>query len=239
MSGRIPRFYKEVSIAPAEDGYAVLLDGKPVHTPAHAQLTLPNAALAEAVAVEWRNQEARVDPAIMPLTRIANTAIDRVADAREAVIADIAGYGKADLVCYRTDAPADLAALQARTWDPLLEWVEERHGVRLDATRGLRFVAQPADGVVALERAVAAHDSFGLSALHTAVILVGSLVIALALADGQLNAHSAYAAAHVDDAYNASRWGADAEAEARHHARERELEAAAIVLESLRNSRKS
>lgn len=239
MSGRVPRFYKDVSVAPGDGGYRVLLDGKPVRTPARNELTLPNAVLAEAIATEWRNQEARVDPAIMPLTRIANTAIDGVADTREAVIGDIAGYGKADLVCYRTDAPAELAERQAKTWDPLLEWVEQRYGARLGATRGLRFVAQSEEGIAALENAVAAYDAFGLAALHTAVTLLGSLVIALALAEGRLTAHSAYAAAHVDEAFNTERWGADAEAEARHHARERELEAAAIVLESLRNSRKS
>jgi chaperone required for assembly of F1-ATPase len=239
MSGRVARFYKEVSVAPAGGGYAVLLDGKPVHTPEKAQLILPNAALAEAVAAEWHAQAARVDPAIMPLTRIANTAIDRIAAARDAVITEIAAFAKADLTCYRADAPAELAALQAKTWDPILDWVEQKYGARLGATRGLRFVSQPADAVAALEGAVAAHDPFGLAALHTAVTLVGSLAIALALAEGRLDARAAYAAAHVDEQFQAERWGADSEAQTRHHARERELEAAAIVLESLRNSAQS
>jgi chaperone required for assembly of F1-ATPase len=239
MTGRVARFYKEVTVTSVEGGHAVLLDGKAVHTPAKAQLVLPNAALAEAVANEWRAQAAKVDPAIMPLTRIANTAIDRIAASREAVVEEIAAYAKADLTCYRTDAPADLAALQAKTWDPILDWAEQRYGARLGATRGLRFVAQTPEAIAAFERAVAGYDEFGLAALHTAVTLVGSLVIALALAEGQLDAHAAYAAAHVDEAYQSGRWGEDSEAQARHHGRERELEAATIVLESLRNSTKS
>jgi chaperone required for assembly of F1-ATPase len=239
MIGRFARFFKEVTVAPADGGYAVLLDGKNVHTPAKGRLVLPNAALAEAIANEWRAQVAKVDPAIMPLTRIANTAIDGISGARDAVVAEIAAYAKADLTCYRADAPADLAALQAKTWDPILDWAEQKYGARLGATRGLRFVSQSPEAVDALERAVGQYDAFGLAALHTAVTLVGSLAIALALAEGHLDAHAAYAAAHVDEQFQTERWGADSEAQARHHARERELEAAAIVLESLRNSAKS
>jgi chaperone required for assembly of F1-ATPase len=239
MNSRIARFYKEVAVERAGQGHAVLLDGKRVRTPARAELVLPNARLAEAIAGEWRAQTAKVDPAIMPLTRIANTAIDRIADTREPVIAEIAAYGKADLVCYRADTPDDLAAFQAKTWDPLLDWVEATHGARMSATRGLRFVPQSPEAVAALERAVAAHDEFGLAALHTAVTLLGSLVIALAISRGRLDAQGAYAAAHVDETYQAGRWGEDAEANARHAARETELEAAAIVLDSLRQSAKS
>jgi chaperone required for assembly of F1-ATPase len=239
MNQRIPRFYKDVAVAPAEGGFAVLLDGKPLLTPAKTDLILPNAQLAEAVANEWRAQAAKVDPAIMPLTRLANTAIDRVAEARDAVIAEIVGFGKADLTCYRADTPDDLAALQAATWDPLLDWAEARYGARLGAVRGLRFVEQPPEALAALEGAVAAHNPFGLAALQTGVTLCGSLVIALALAEGRLDAHAAYAAAHVDEAYQAGRWGHDAAANARARGRESELAAAALVLESLRNSAKS
>jgi chaperone required for assembly of F1-ATPase len=234
MNQRIARFYKEVTVAPADGGHAVLLDGKKIHTPAGENLVLPNARLAEAVAAEWRAQTAKVDPAIMPLTRMANTAIDGVTLNRDAVIAEIAGFGKADLICYRTDTPADLAALQAATWDPLLDWAETRYGARLGATRGLRFVAQTPEAVAALEAALASYDAFGLAALHTAVTLCGSLVIALALAEGRLDAHAAYAAGHVDEAYQAGRWGRDTEAQARSHGRENELSAAAQTIESYR-----
>lgn len=236
MSGRIARFYKDVGVAQTPGGFVVLLDGKPVHTPAKAEMLLPNETLANALAGEWRAQTVRVDPGVMPLTRLANTAIDRIGGAREAVIAEIAAFGRTDVICYRADVPADLAAHQARTWDPLLEWAERRYGARLNCTRGVRFVEQPAEAIAALERAVAAYGNFGLAALHTAVTLTHSLVTALALAEGRLNARAAYAAAHADETYQADRWGHDNEAAARAHARERELGAAALVLESLRKS---
>jgi chaperone required for assembly of F1-ATPase len=236
---RLPRFYKDVTVAKAGGGYAVLLDAKPLRTPAKAELILPNAQLAEAVAGEWRAQTARVDPAIMPLTRLANTAIDRMPEGRDAAIAEIAAFAATDALCYRADAPRDLAALQAATWDPLLDWAEARYGARLAATRGLAFVAQPPEALAALARAVAAHDDFALAALHAAVTLLGSLVLALALSDGRLDAGAAYAAAHIDEAYQTSRWGRDEAAYARASGRKSELAAAALVLESLRNSGRS
>lgn len=238
-ASRIARFYKEVAVAAEGGGYAVLLDGKPIRTPQKTQLLLPNEQFANAVASEWRAQSAKVDPAIMPVTRLANTALDGVAANREAVIAEIVGYGKTDAICYRADVPEELATLQARTWDPLLNWAESRFDAALICTRGLRFVKQPDEAVMALQNAVAKYDAFGLAALATAASICHSLVVALALAEGRLDPHQAYQAAHIEAEYQAGRWGHDEEATARASARESELNAASLVLESLRNFRTS
>ncbi len=217
------RFYKEVSVA---DDFRVLLDGKPIKTPLRATLALSTRALAEAIAEEWRRQGELVQPTTMWLTKLANTAIDRVAGQEEYVVGQTLAYAN-DLLCYRAQAPADLVARQNEGWNPLLEWAAERYGARLLTRAGIVHIAQPEEAVAALRRALAEHDPFVLAAVQAAATVCGSLVLALALADGRLDAGEAFALSHLDERYQAEKWGTDGEAEKRARAMAAELDAAA------------
>jgi chaperone required for assembly of F1-ATPase len=209
------RFYKDVSVGSLGHGHAVLLDGKPVRTPAGAELVVRSRALADAIAEEWRSQGEKVRPDAMILTKLANTAIDRVAVHRRTAIAQILNFARSDLLCYRAESPAGLVELQRRVWDPILEWVRERYGAGLACGIGIGFVEQEPESLEALERAIDDYDSFGLSALQSGTALLGSAVIALAMAEGRLSAQDAFAAAQLDEHYQAEKWGRDSEAEQR------------------------
>ena len=222
------RFYKHVTVSPlssllgkdaartgAEGGYAILLDGKPVKTPARTTLAVPSRALAEAIAEEWRGQGETLDPASMHLTRLANTAIDLIAVDRGKIANQIVSYGRSDLLAYRAEEPQALIASQAEQWNPLLEWLEQRYGVQLVTGSGIGFVEQPADTLLALEKAVYEHDDFTLAALHNAATITGSLVLALALAAARLNAEAAGVASALDETFQAEKWAQDAQAESR------------------------
>lgn len=219
------RFYKEVSTAAGEGGLVILLDGRRVKTPRHVALALPTEQLAEAVADEWRGQGEEIDPHSMPLTKLANTAIDRVKGCEVLVIDQIIAYSN-DLLCYRAAAPADLVARQSAEWDPLLAWAAERFGACLAIQTGITHFQQPPEAVAALRRAVEAQNPFVLTALHNAATLLGSLVLALALAEGRLSAAEAFALSQLDERYQAERWGEDAEAARRAQALATELAAA-------------
>jgi len=211
MPDRPRRVYRAAGIAARDGGFAILLDGKEVRTPAKATLAVPSYALAEAIAAEWQAQGERVDPDSMPLTRIASIAIDLVAPRRESVIAEIAKYAGTDLVCYRAEHPHELVARQSGAWQPLVEWTRERYGAELAVTAGIVPCAQPDAAIRALTDAVAAHDSMRLAALHLATASCGSIVLALALAEGRLDAESAFAAAELDQTFEIEQWGEDAE----------------------------
>ena len=204
----------------------ILLDGKKIKTPMRKTLALPSRALADAIAEEWRGQGEKIIPATMPLTKIANTAIDRAAGNDVAVVTGIAAYAN-DLLCYRAEAPDDLAARQNELWDPLLDWAAERHGILLRCAVGITHIEQPEESVAAVRAALAAHDAFVLTALHTAATICGSVILVLALADGRLNAEEAFALSQLDEQYQAEKWGTDAEAAKRSVALAAELDAAA------------
>jgi chaperone required for assembly of F1-ATPase len=209
------RFYRTVAVAEEGGAFRILLDGKSVKTPAHIVLSLPNHNLAEAVAAEWRAQEKQLNPSTMPLTRLAFAA-QAIAETDRAKIADeILGYGKADLLCYRAEAPAALVARQTEQWNPLLDWAQERFGARLAVGAGIVFVEQPAENEAAFRPAIEPCDDFALVALHGATSITGSLVLALALAEGRLDAAAAFALSRLDETFQAEIWGKDAEAEAR------------------------
>jgi chaperone required for assembly of F1-ATPase len=208
------RFYKQVSATAAPDGgYTVLLDGKPIKTPARTTLILPSPALAEAIADEWRGQGETIDPRSMPLTRLAFAAIDTVAQDRARVAERVLCFGRSDLVCYRAEAPPELVARQTSVWDPLLEWLAEMHSARLLVGAGISFVEQPADALLALEQIIWRHDDFALAGLHSAATITGSLVLALALSSGRVSAAEALMLAMLDEDFQAEKWGRDAEAE--------------------------
>ncbi len=200
------RFYKDVTIA--DDG-AILLDGRAVRTPARAKLILPAPALAEAVADEWRAQADEIDPRAMAMTGLANAAIDRVAPDPAAFAEPLAAYAETDLLCYRADSPEDLVAAQATAWDPLLDWAQRRYDVHFAVTAGIVHVAQPAATVARLAEALAGRDPFALAPLSPLVTIGGSLVAALALAEGAIGADEAFAATHLDELWQAEQWGED------------------------------
>jgi chaperone required for assembly of F1-ATPase len=223
------RFYKAVSVEPQEGGYAVLLDGRPVKTPARRALAAPTQALAQALADEWEAQREVVDPAAMPLTRLANSIIDGVADKPDAVKAEVAKFLGSDLVCYRADGPDGLVARQTQHWDPLIAFARDVLGARFVLGEGVMFVTQPDEAIAAATRAIPG-DAWKLGAVSAITALTGSALIALAMARGQLSTADAWAAAHVDDDWNMHQWGRDEQALERRAAREAEMQAAAKVL---------
>jgi chaperone required for assembly of F1-ATPase len=212
---RIAKFYKTVAVGEDGGAYVVRLDDRPVKTPARALLTLPTRALAEAVAGEWRAQEDVLDPATMPLTRLAYAAIDTAPHHRARIADEILAYGGSDLLCYRAEGPQALVARQAVAWNPLLDWAVERYGARLAVGTGIAFIEQSVESRNAFAAAVGTCDDFTLVALHGAASLTGSIVLALALMDGRLSAGEASALARLDETFQNEVWGRDAEAEAR------------------------
>ena len=203
------RFYRTARAVAAGRGHEVALDGKPLRTPARRKLAVPGAALAEALAAEWEAQGEVVDRETMPLTRLVCTALDLVPERRPGLIAEVANYAGTDLVCYRAAEPPALARRQEAAWQPLVAWVAERYGACLAVTTGLAPVAQAPAAQAALRAAVAGRDDLTLAGLGFATRALGSLVIALALLEGRLDAAGAAEASLVDERYRIERWGAD------------------------------
>jgi chaperone required for assembly of F1-ATPase len=223
------RFYKSVSVEKQPDGYVVLLDGRPVKTPARRTLAAPSEMLAQALADEWEAQREVVDPAAMPLTRLANSIIDGVADKPDAVKAEVAKFLGSDLICYRAGSPDGLVERQAQHWDPLIAFAHETLGARFVLGEGVMFVTQPDEAVAAAARAIP-DEPWRLGAVSAVTTLTGSALIALAMAKGELSTEEAWAAAHVDEDWNMHQWGRDEQALERRAARAAEMQAAAKVL---------
>jgi chaperone required for assembly of F1-ATPase len=228
------RTYKKVTVAAVEKGHAVHLDGAPLRTPLGGALVLPTRALAQAVAAEWAEQETAIDVERLRLTRIAATALDRVARRRAEMCKEVAAYAETDLLCHRADGPQALIERQQATWQPLLDWLASEFDAPLAATRGVIAQRQPAASLAALSRAVEAFGDWELAALSLAVGAAGSLVIGLALARGRVDVEAAFAAAELDATYQIEQWGEDAEAARRRAAVHADLAAAARFLALLR-----
>lgn len=225
---RLPkRFYTSAEAAEAEDGWAVVLDTRPVKTPARRGLVLPERALAEAVAGEWAAQESVVDPATMPLTRLANSALDGVNDALDQVRADVVRFAETDLLCYRAEEPEELIELQTQVWDPVLDWAREALDLRFNLAAGIVHVAQPPETLERARDLMGNFDAFALSGVHVMTSLTGSVVLPLAVAHGRLSAEDAWAASLVDEDFQIAKWGEDAEAMRRREERWADMEAAA------------
>jgi chaperone required for assembly of F1-ATPase len=205
------RFYADVAVVPADGGYGIALDGKPLRTPAKAPLTVPSRALAEAIAAEWRAQGEEIALDLLPLTRLASTALDLVTPRRAEVGAEVARYAGTDLVCYRAGHPPELARRQHAAWQPLIDWARMRYDAALEVTIGVVPVAQPVASLRALAAAVGSYPPLELAALHLATAACGSLVVALALIEGRLDAEAAFAAAQLDETFEIELWGEDAE----------------------------
>ncbi len=225
------RFYKTVEVT---SGLGIALDGKPVKTPGKAALVLPNKNLAGAVAAEWEAQAETIKPSSMPLTKLANTAIDRVGPERTRILAEIVEYAGSDLVCYRAAEPPGLVQRHATLWDPIVDWARTELEAPFETIVGIRHRPQPS---LALERtgeAFAACDDFTLAGLHNIMTLSGSALIALMLAWQQLSAAKAWAAAHADEDYQIAQWGQDEEAAERRQRRHAELTACCRFIELCR-----
>lgn len=227
----IKRFYTDVSVD-AVDGsqYAVLLDGRSVKTPGRADLRLKNLGLADALAAEWSAQEEKIDPNTMPLTQIACTAIDRVSSNKPEIQTLMARYAETDLVCYRASAPADLVEMQAAQWQPLLEWIDRDLGVHLISTEEILPQPQDAGGLARILKVIQGFDDHELSAVSVVTQASGSVVIALALALGEIDGDQAAQASQVDEVHQSKLWGLDHEAEVRLESLNKDILAAEIYL---------
>jgi chaperone required for assembly of F1-ATPase len=223
------RFYETVGVREERDSFAVLLDERPVKTPARRALAAPRRPLAEAIAQEWRGQAEFIDPAGMPMTRLANTILDGVTAAEDIVAAEIVKYLGSDLVCYRASTPQGLVARQAQHWDPVLAWARTALGAAFVTGAGIAFRPQP-DEAIARAGAAIPRDPWRLGAVHAATTLTGSALIALALAAGELGLDAAWTAAHVDEDWNMEFWGRDELAMKRRAYRFTEMTAAVRIL---------
>jgi chaperone required for assembly of F1-ATPase len=224
------RFYREAAAAAAQGGCAILLDGRPVRTPARNPLVVPSEALAKAVAEEWNAQGEKVEPLSMPITGLANVAIDRVAPDPAAFASRLAAYGESDLLCYRAEGPESLVRRQQEVWDPILAWARRRFDIDFELVCGVIHRPQPARTVEQLGKAVAARTLFELAALSPLVTISGSLVVALAIAEREIGLEDAWAAGILDEAWQAEQWGADPLAASSLESRRRAFEAASRFL---------
>lgn len=228
------RFYKTATAEPCPGGAVVLLDGRLLRTPAKAEMLLPTLSLAQAVAAEWNAQTTEIAPLRMPLTRLAATAIDRVAADPAVTTAEIVRYGGTDLLSYRAETPPELVASQDAVWSPLLDWFRTRYDIQLQITSGIIAVPQAADLPSRLEKLCAGLDAMRLTALHAVTTITGSAVLGFALLEGRLDAAAAHDAGQLDELFQVRQWGEDEEARMRRVALREELAAVEQFLALLR-----
>ncbi|KQS56014.1 ATPase [Brevundimonas sp. Leaf363] len=219
---RLKRFWKAVTVEATDGGFVILLDGRAPKTPAHARFVLPTEAAARMVADEWGAQGEFIEPAAMPATRLAATAIDRVSQAREAVADEIAAYAGSDALCYLAEHPRGLVEQQARAWTPWRDWASGALGVRLEPAEGIIHRAQDPAAVARVRDLALALDDFALTGLATAVPLLGSAVLGLAVQRGALTGEAAFDLSRLDEAFQEGQWGVDAENADRTEARRAE-----------------
>ena len=227
------RFWAAANAVEREEGWGVELDGKPLRTPARESLIVPTRALAEAIAEEWQSIDGEIDPRAMPLTGLANAAIDRVQADKAAFAAGLARYAEADLACYRAEGPQGLVDRQAEEWDALLGWGQRRFDVDFKTTGGIVHVAQPPATIDRLTHAVSTLDPFRLTGLSPLITIGGSLLAALGVLEGAFSPEQAWDAVSLDDRWQLEQWGSDAEGEAALDARRRDFLATARFLDLL------
>jgi len=233
LNKTIKRFYKQAGIAETEDGFAVQLDGRSVKTPAGKKLCVPSKRLAEAMAAEWDAQVDDIKPSTMPMTQLASTALDRIGPERPVIQDQLSKFAETDLLCYRAEFPPDLVRRQNATWQPLLDWAAENLGARMAVTAGIIAIEQPADALAALTARLDSYDVWRLTAAQAACAASGSLVLALALAEGRLDGLETYEASQLDETYQIEQWGEDYEAADRREVLKRDILAAERLLRLL------
>lgn len=231
---RLRRFYKAAEAGEVPGGFAVLLDGKQLRTPAGAPLVLVQRQLAEALAAEWQAQETEICPLDMPLMRLVSTALDRVAAQRQAVVDELVAYGETDLVCYRVEQPPELARRQQALWQPLVDWATLYYDAPLAVTTGILPQKQPPGALEALRAAVDRLEPLVLAGLHGVVAASGSLILGLALLEGKITPAAAWESAQLEETWQIERWGEDQEAARRRAGLRAELEATSRFLALLR-----
>lgn len=235
MQADLPkRFYKEVTVGELEDGYQVLLDGRSIRSPAKKAILLPNRALAEALVCEWDAQAEKINPATMPLTRLANSVIDGVEEAREAMMDEIVSYLGNDFICYPASHPERLVVLQKEHWQPVLDWAESVLGGRFVQASGILAVEQSPVMGETLRGLWADLDRFQLGAVHSIMTITGSALLAVAFQQGFLAREAMWQAAMVDEDWNMEMWGEDDEASKRRTFRKADIDAACLVIDSFR-----
>ena len=227
------RFWKSATAVTADGGFSIALDDRRMKTPARAELAVPTLALAEAIAAEWNDCGETVDPRSMPLTGLANAAVDRIARDKDEFAAGLARYAESDLTCYRAEGPDMLVRRQEESWDALLGWARRRYDVDFATCSGVMHVSQPEETVRKLGHAVAVLDAYRLAGLSPLVTIGGSLLAGLAVLERMLPASEAWEAVSLDDRWQLEQWGADTEAEAALDARRRDFLAGARFLDLL------
>ncbi|MBF0268207.1 MAG: ATPase [Alphaproteobacteria bacterium] len=230
MTALRKRFYKEAAAGSADGGFAVLLDGRQVKTPKGHPLILPTLGLAEAIAQEWAAQGEKIEPETMPQMQVAATAIDRVGSERAAMHASLMRYCETDLLCYRAAHPADLVKRQTEVWQPVQDWVALHLDAPLRITEGLRPIEQPEQALKAIAAQLERYDHWRFTALSVAASASGSLLLALALVEGHLDAQGVIAASQLDETYQQELWGEDEEAQERQRALAQDILAAGRLL---------
>jgi len=229
------RFYEQVSVEPGEGGWAILLDGRTVKTPAKRELKVPSEGLARDVAAEWDAQREVIDPFTMPITRILHVALDRMADVREGAAEEVSKYGRTDLLSHRSD-DAQLAARQAELWDPYLAWADSALDAPLKSAVTVLPLEQPEASIAALKARALAQDDLRLTALVSAVPILGSAILGFALLEAEADGETVWAASHVDEDHQIARWGEDAEATEASANKKRDLLACERVMRALDNA---
>jgi chaperone required for assembly of F1-ATPase len=229
----VKRFWKEAIAVRGEHGWGIALDGRPVRTPQRAPLIVESERLGAAIAAEWRAQGEDIDPAAMPITGLANAAIDLAGPDPVAFAQPVAAYAATDLFCYRDDRDSQLQAEQAAAWNPPLAWAEAHYGVEFILTQGILPIDQPAATQTALRDAVLMIDPHRLAALTPLVTIGGSLVAGLAMIEGAFDAETLWEAVSLDELYQERRWGADAQAQALRAAHKRDWDNAVRFLSLL------
>ncbi len=225
------RFYKTVTIGETDSGYDIRLDDRVVRTPLKRDFAVPSREMAQAIAVEWEEQQTHINPATMIVTRLANTAVDRVRDDEMRIVGELTGFAASDLVCYRAGSPEPLVKRQALHWDPVLDWMKSAHGVQFVCVEGIIHHAQADTVLATVSQALQAEDNFRLTAIHNITTLTGSTLIAMMTAAGALSGEAAWAAAHVDEDWQIEQWGSDGEAEARRAMRKLDFDATTRFLQ--------
>lgn len=209
---RRKRVYKTVALLETDDGFGVALDGRQMHTPSKSKLLTASRALAQAICDEWDSQGDFIDPGSMPLTKLLNSATDRIKPDPATIISGLLGYFDTDLLCYRAANPADLSELQSSVWQPVLDWLNEAHDIDLSVGTGVMPFAHDAAAHGRAEAFLMDCNVTKLTGVQATAGLTASLSLGFALVEQRLSGAEVAAAATLDETWQMEKWGEDQEA---------------------------